>query len=80
MNKYLIVDLGTGNSRVALVNEIGELIDISSFENKYYKDQSYDDAQYFSPNYWQRQVMNSIKEIISKHPGIHIDAIKCSYR
>lgn len=78
MNKYLIVDLGTGNSRVALVNEIGELIDISSFENKYYKDQSYDDAQYFSPNYWQKQVMNSIKEIISKHPGIHIDAISSS--
>lgn len=78
MNKYLIIDLGTGNSRVALVNETGELIDISSFENKYYKDQSYDDAQYFSPNYWQRQVMNSIKEIISKHPGIHIDAISSS--
>ena len=50
MNKYLIIDVGTGNSRVALVNETGELIDISSFENKYYKDQSYDDAQYFSPN------------------------------
>ena len=30
---YIVVDLGTGNSRIALVSSDGSMIDIKSFEN-----------------------------------------------
>ena len=45
MINYLMVDLGTGNSRVALVSSVGKIIDLISFENTYYPDHLYADAR-----------------------------------
>lgn len=75
---YLIIDLGTGNSRVALVSSNGEIIELKAFENNYYKDDSYEDAQYFLPKEWSKIILNYIKEIILKHPQKLISAITSS--
>ena len=78
MNHYLVIDMGTGNSRVALVNQNGEIKDIESFENRYYADPLYADAQYFSPDYWQEQIILAIKSVIDRNQDSKIDAISSS--
>ena len=52
----LIVDLGTGNSRVGLVNSREEIICLKSFENNYHKDYEYEDATYFMPEEWSKKI------------------------
>ena len=37
MKYYLMFDLGTGNSRVSLVDSNGEILGLKSFDNKYYR-------------------------------------------
>jgi len=54
MKHYLMVDLGTGNTRVALVRSDGEIIDIRTISNSYYRDNAYSDAQYFLPEEWEK--------------------------
>ena len=48
MKHYMIVDIGTGNSRVALVREDGALICVKTFENIYDIDDAYDCLLYTS--------------------------------
>ena len=50
MKYYLLVDLGTGNTRVSLVSQKGEILGIRTFTNTYYRDSAYSDAQYFLPS------------------------------
>lgn len=78
MKHYLIIDMGTGNSRVALVNQNGEIKDIESFENRYYSDPLYVDAQYFSPDYWQEQIIFAMKAVINRNRDVRVDAISSS--
>ena len=78
MKNYLIVDIGTGNSRVALVDSDRNIKDIETFENQYYVDNYYDDAQYFSPNYLQKQILESVKKVLARNPSVKIDAISSS--
>lgn len=78
MKHYLIIDLGTGNSRVALTNEKRDLLDVRTFENIYYIDEDYEDAQYFTPSYWKRNLLKLCTEIIQDHPELRIDAISSS--
>ena len=49
MEHHLLIDLGTGSTRVALVSSDGELVAMHSFFNRYYRDEAYPDAQYFLP-------------------------------
>ena len=79
MNKnYIVVDLGTGNSRVALVSSDGCIYDVKSFENVYYKDELYEDAQFFLPKDWKKNILEKCKEIIHENPNVKISAITSS--
>ena len=71
---YIVVDLGPGNSRIALVSSDGSMIDIKSFENVYYKDELYEDAQYFLPEEWEKIILEKCKELIQDIPQIEISA------
>ena len=75
---YMIIDIGTGNSRVALVASDGTILSIKTIENLYYMDQYYEDAQSFSPSFWKQQILNLCKATIQEHPAITIDAISSS--
>ena len=66
------------SSRVALVREDGVLICVKTFENIYYIDDAYEDAQYFDPSYWKRNILGLCREIIGMYPNIKIDAISSS--
>ena len=72
IKNYVIIDIGTGNSRVALVNNNGDIIDIETSENAYYMDEAYEDAQYFSPTYWRKYILEMIKKIIKRNASVCI--------
>ena len=44
MKHYLMVDLGTGNSRVALVDSDGGILGLRTYTNVYHRDSAYEDA------------------------------------
>ena len=75
MINYLMVDLGTGNSRVALVSSAGKIIDLISFENTYYPDPLYVNAQYFDPEEWQTRIIGACKTLMERNPDIRVSAV-----
>ena len=75
---YLVVDMGTGNSRVGLVGDDGTIWGIRNYENQYYKDKQYEDAQYFLPEEWEENLMNGCKELVKEFPEHPVRAITSS--
>ena len=67
---YLLVDLGTGNSRVALVCSDGTILGLRTISNTYYRDDAYGDAQYFLPGEWQEQILRCCRELRREFPDI----------
>lgn len=72
---YLVYDIGTGNSRVCIVSEQKEIIELRTFENKYYRDFRYEDALYFKPEELLECAMRCTKELLKAHPEIRIEAV-----
>jgi autoinducer 2 (AI-2) kinase len=70
MSYDLLIDLGTGSTRVALTDTHGKILAIRSFFNHYYRDEDYPDAQYFLPEEWETELMRCCDEIHSEHPEI----------
>ena len=62
-NNYLVVDMGTGNSRVALVSAEGRIWGIRSYVNRYHTDKLYEDAQYFLPEEWTSALLKGCREL-----------------
>ncbi len=75
MVHYLMVDLGTGNSRVAIVSSQGDIVDIISFANTYYPDPLYADAQFFLPEEWEERIIAACRELMGRNPGVVIRAV-----
>ncbi len=72
---YLLIDLGTGSTRAALVGSDGSILSIRSFLNRYYRDEAYPDAQYFLPEEWERELMLCCREIHEEHPEIRVRCV-----
>lgn len=75
MRHYLLADLGTGNTRVALVNAAGEILDLRTYVNRYYRDGLYEDAQYFLPAEWRENILQGCRELCAAHPDVRVDAL-----
>ena len=75
MEYYLLIDLGTGSTRTALVDRNGELLAIRSFFNHYYRDDAYPDAQYFLPEEWEKEILRCCRELHAERPEIHVCAV-----
>jgi len=54
---YLILDIGTGNSRPAVVTETGEILGIAKENTPLYSDPHIQGSQCFCPEQWAQ--MNS---------------------
>lgn len=78
MKHYILIDMGTGNSRVALVDSLGKIISIHNYENKYYRDKAYDDAQFFKPAEWEDNICEGCRLIHNEHPDIKVDAVSAA--
>ncbi len=72
---YLMIDLGTGNSRAALVSSDGAILGVKLFENKYYRDEAYEDALYFLPAEWREKILRACSELCEEHPDVRVDAV-----
>ena len=75
MKHYLMVDLGTGNTRVALVSGSGSILGIRTYTNVYHRDDAYEDAQYFLPREWAPKILQGCRELCAEHPDVVIDAV-----
>lgn len=75
MKYFLLVDMGTGNTRVALTDSSGKILSLRTFSNIYYRDGSYPDAQYFIPEEWEEKILSCCDEIHAECPEIRASAI-----
>ena len=78
MEYDLLIDLGTGSTRAALVDCNGKILAIRSFLNRYYRDASYPDAQYFLPQDWETELMRCCEDLCTEHPDIRIRCISAA--
>ncbi len=75
---YLIIDIGTGNVRVAVTDTRGEIVSIERGDLPYLKDINYPEALYFEPDALWEQIRELAKTALSKAPAIQIKAITAS--
>ncbi|WP_331488284.1 FGGY-family carbohydrate kinase [Parablautia sp. Marseille-Q6255] len=78
MKNYMVIDIGTGNSRTALVRSDGRIWGMKQIENRYLRDELYPDAQYFDPQEWKCRILDMCRKLVSEFPDIHIDAVTAS--
>ena len=63
---YLIIDIGTGNARAAVVSPAGELLGIDRENILYHKDELYPEALYFDPAQLWQQVCSIASNALRK--------------
>jgi autoinducer 2 (AI-2) kinase len=74
-NAYLIVDVGTGNVRVAIAANDGRILGVESEDARYEKDGHYPESIYFSPDALWQQITGLIKKLLRNTSAIRIAAI-----
>lgn len=69
---YLVIDIGTGNARAAVVSPQGEVLGVCRENVIYHKDPHYPEALYFDPAHLWQQVCTIAADAISLagHPPI----------
>lgn len=72
---YIIVDIGTGNVRVAAASPQGQVLGVAREDIVYHKDALYPDALYFEPAQLWQQVLRLAREVLAKVPAASIKAI-----
>jgi autoinducer-2 kinase len=77
-NAYLILDIGTGNVRVAVTNTEGQLLGVERADVRYVKDELYPDALYFDPNELWAQIKLLTTTLLQKLPKVTIQAVTAS--
>ena len=75
---FLIIDIGTGNVRVAVTDQYGTVLHIERDNVVYIKDEIYPDALYFDPNHLWQQILSLAKAALQQVPGTDIQAITAS--
>lgn len=75
---YLIIDIGTGNVRVAITNEAGKVLHLERDNVRYIKDHLYPDAVYFKPDELWEQILSMAQKAVQLVPGVTIGAITAS--
>ena len=72
---YLIIDIGTGNARAAVVSPGGELLGIQRENIIYHKDERYPEALYFDPAQLWEQVCRIAAAAVVAAGGVRIVAV-----
>lgn len=75
---YLIVDIGTGNVRVAISNNGGDLLAIERENVVYHKDENYKDALFFDPQQLWGQITKLCLKVIKQIPDHTFRAVTVS--
>jgi autoinducer 2 (AI-2) kinase len=72
---YIIVDIGTGNVRVAAASSEGNVLGVAREDISYVKDPLYPDALYFDPGQLWEQVLRLAADVLAQVPAASVKAI-----
>jgi autoinducer 2 (AI-2) kinase len=72
---YIIIDIGTGNVRVAATGINGEVLGVAREDIHYTRDDKYPDALYFEPEVLWKQVTALARQVIDALPGVTVRAL-----
>src|SRR5690242_10436893 len=72
---YLIIDIGTGNVRVAVVDTAGKILNIQRDNVQYERDDKYPDALYFDPDVLWEQIIRLTGNALQQSPAVKVRAI-----
>jgi len=74
----LIIDVGTGSTRVAVVSDEGRLLSIKGRKNTYHLDERYKDAKYFLPEELKENIFQLIHEVMKETKEVAIKYVSSS--
>jgi sugar (pentulose or hexulose) kinase len=72
---YIIIDIGTGNVRVAATSANGTVLGVAREDIQYIKDEKYPDALYFDADVLWKQVTTLANQVIDALPGVIVRAL-----
>ena len=75
---YLIFDIGTGNSRAAVVSEDGEILAIARENTSVYSDSQIKNSAYFLPEEWAAAVFRLAEKACRAAPDARVTAVCAS--
>ena len=75
---YLIIDIGTGNVRVAITDEAGHVLCLERDNVRYVKDELYPDALYFDPDTLWDQIITMAQKAVQQTSGVSVQAVTAS--
>lgn len=75
---YMIIDIGTGNVRVAITSLNGEVLSVERDDVIYSKDSRYHDALNFNPEQLWSQIINLAQKALAALPSLKLRAITAS--
>ncbi|MGH2643181.1 MAG: FGGY family carbohydrate kinase, partial [Chitinophagaceae bacterium] len=78
MNAYLIIDIGTGNVRVALVDTSGHILWVGQDNVIYHKGEKYKDSLYFEPDFLWEQIIQLARQGLLENPDVRLVAATAS--
>lgn len=77
-HKYLIIDIGTGNVRIAVTDTAGNILKIATDDVHYQTDESYVNSIYFDPNQLWQQILSLASKVIDSENAGDIIAVTSS--
>lgn len=72
---YLIIDIGTGNTRVGIAAITGEIIAVENIDTTYDKDTDFPDSISFNPIKLRDNIFQLVQELMKKYHDIDILAV-----
>lgn len=72
---YIVIDIGTGNVRVAVATTSGEILGIERENLHNHKDENYPEALYFDPDDLWAQITRLAEKALGHAPGVKILAL-----
>ncbi|MDB5261020.1 MAG: carbohydrate kinase [Adhaeribacter sp.] len=72
---YIIIDIGTGNVRVAMAAKTGEILSVARDNMPYQIDTHYPESIYFDPNQLWQIIIQLAQTALAKVPGLEIKAM-----
>jgi len=75
---FLIIDIGTGNVRVAITHVTGEVMVVERDDVHYTADERYPSALRFDPEMLWEQIISLTEKVLQQAPGVAIRAITAS--
>ncbi len=71
---YLVLDIGTGNVRAAVVTPAGKILGVARADIRYYRDEHYPESIYFEPGELWQQLQSLTREALDQSGPVTLKA------